>query len=215
MAGSYKGPDPNATGSARFEARRQSASKVCSKCGEKKTLDNFHRLYRDLFEEIDGVIHRIKATDPRKYTSACKYCTYQPAANNEDFGADRKTKWTMSGRRTGNPVPAAERKRQQRDRTRIQSLLYLAEQGCENCGERDPRLLEFDHRDPAKKKHNVSTLLRNLAWSNKTLQAEIRKCRVLCVSCHRLHTIKQMDYYGRSAVQDTLKEIYARFDIDE
>lgn len=53
---------------------------------------------------------------------------------------------------------------------------------CEHCGEDDPIVLEFHHRDPATKEFNISDGIR---YSIKRIEAEIEKCIVLCANCHR------------------------------
>lgn len=54
--------------------------------------------------------------------------------------------------------------------------------GCVVCGEHDPIVLDFHHRDPAEKSENVKSM------SDRTeakVRAEIAKCVVLCANCHR------------------------------
>lgn len=54
--------------------------------------------------------------------------------------------------------------------------------GCAFCGETDPVVLDFHHRNPAEKKENVKSM------SDRTdakVRAEIAKCVVLCANCHR------------------------------
>ena len=59
---------------------------------------------------------------------------------------------------------------------------------CVICGENNPLLLEFDHIDPkTKNKNNFKNP------SVKRLKEEYKKCRVLCVWCHRIHTAKQIE----------------------
>lgn len=58
--------------------------------------------------------------------------------------------------------------------------------GCAVCEYRDhPAALDFDHLDPGSKKFGVA---RGLARSRAQIEAEIKKCRVLCANCHRIET---------------------------
>lgn len=64
---------------------------------------------------------------------------------------------------------------------------YFSENPCVDCGETDIRCLEFDHRDPAKKRQGVAALVRSgMPW--RTIMAEIEKCDVRCANCHRRRT---------------------------
>lgn len=54
--------------------------------------------------------------------------------------------------------------------------------GCADCGEMDPIVLEFHHRDPAEKKFNVASAR---GKSVPQLVSEIEKCDVVCANCHR------------------------------
>jgi len=58
--------------------------------------------------------------------------------------------------------------------------------GCIDCGEKDPIILEFDHlRD---KSFNLGEALRD--WTSvENINAEIEKCVVRCCNCHRKKTI--------------------------
>lgn len=48
-------------------------------------------------------------------------------------------------------------------------------------------LFDWDHKDPTTKLDNISDLCNELK-SLSVIKAEIDKCRLLCCSCHRLHT---------------------------
>lgn len=67
---------------------------------------------------------------------------------------------------------------------------YLSSHPCVDCGEADPVVLEFDHRDAAAKKANVSDLAKN-AYSIQAIETEVAKCDVRCANCHRRVTFKR------------------------
>ena len=94
-------------------------------------------------------------------------------------------------------------------------LRYLHNKGCESCGCKDPRVLEFDHLDPKKKKHSIAVLIsQGYSWANEKLRREIRKCRVLCANCHRLHTIEQQGYYQHDDVKSELDSLLQAAGVD-
>lgn len=70
---------------------------------------------------------------------------------------------------------------------------YLKEHPCVDCGEPNPVVLEFDHRNPEEKETNVSNLISR--YSFKRLLAEIEKCDVRCANCHRKKTAIDRKYY--------------------
>jgi hypothetical protein len=55
--------------------------------------------------------------------------------------------------------------------------------GCRDCGDHRPEVLEFDHITD-NKRCNVSMLYNK----RHKLKAEIRKCQVVCGSCHKIRT---------------------------
>ena len=67
---------------------------------------------------------------------------------------------------------------------------YLATHPCVDCGESDPDVLDFDHRDPKKKRYSIGA-----GWASgilpKSLMKEIRKCDVRCANCHRRKHAKE------------------------
>jgi hypothetical protein len=69
---------------------------------------------------------------------------------------------------------------------------YLETHPCVECGETDPRVLEFDHLDRSTKTGAVSTIASYC--SKKRIDEEIAKCRVLCCNCHRRHTFDQLGW---------------------
>ncbi len=89
-----------------------------------------------------------------------------------------------------------ERKQQlQRDRNKNNRQYvwdYLKSHPCVDCGEKDPIVLEFDHRGD---KENTICVLAGTGASLKTLKKEISKCDVRCANCHRKKTAIQLNYY--------------------
>jgi hypothetical protein len=72
-----------------------------------------------------------------------------------------------------------------RRRAALERTAYLIEffkaHPCVDCGERDPVVLEFDHlRDKA---FVIGSALADKRWQD--ILAEIDKCEVVCVNCHR------------------------------
>lgn len=76
-------------------------------------------------------------------------------------------------------------------------LDYLLEHPCVDCGEPDPLVLEFDHRDPATKVAAVSSLARS-GYSLSAVQREVAQCDVRCANCHRRKTHEQRGWWGRA-----------------
>jgi len=57
---------------------------------------------------------------------------------------------------------------------------------------------DYDHIDPETKICNLSVYVRNNSDVRQKMLEEIKKCRLLCCKCHRIHTAKQLDYkYSR------------------
>jgi len=71
---------------------------------------------------------------------------------------------------------------------------YLKEHPCIDCGETNPIVLEFDHRDSTEKNNSISRMV----GSNNSipkLEEEISKCNVRCANCHKIRTAKQFNWY--------------------
>jgi len=85
----------------------------------------------------------------------------------------------------------ARRLAQTRNKTYV--LGYLTQHPCVDCGEKDPIVLEFDHRDPKEKCDNIAHLISTRS-TIKIIEKEITKCDVRCANCHRRKTAKQFGY---------------------
>jgi len=70
---------------------------------------------------------------------------------------------------------------------------YLLGHPCVKCGEPDPVVLEFHHREPEDKFRCVSEMM---GFSREKIAEEIAKCDVLCANCHKRVTAQQFGYLG-------------------
>ena len=76
---------------------------------------------------------------------------------------------------------------------------YLLKNPCVDCGESDPIVLEFDHKDDVEKVLSISRATQ-YGWSLEKLQEEIDKCDVRCSNCHKRRTAIQFDWYKNISV---------------
>lgn len=73
--------------------------------------------------------------------------------------------------------------REKRERRRLRAMELLGGE-CLDCGNPDERVLVFDHVR-GKKVANIARLL-NKAWER--IEAELRKCDLVCANCHLIRT---------------------------
>lgn len=86
---------------------------------------------------------------------------------------------------------AKEHTRQKRIQLRAWIRDHLAAHPCVDCGEADPVVLEFDHRDPSSKVGNIGDIVNRSGWGLPRLEAEIAKCDVRCCNCRRRRTVSE------------------------
>jgi hypothetical protein len=76
-----------------------------------------------------------------------------------------------------------------RDRRRAEAREYVLDQlrsgSCLDCGRADPLVLEFDHVEG--KTSDVGKLVRE-GYRLSRVKAEVERCEVVCVNCHRRRT---------------------------
>jgi hypothetical protein len=71
-------------------------------------------------------------------------------------------------------------------------LHYLRQHPCVDCGESDPVVLDFDHRDASLKRATVSVLIWATSWA--VVEQEMARCDVRCANCHRRRTAVQIGW---------------------
>lgn len=140
--------------------------RVCTKCKEEKPETEFH--------------YRNKKKGTLRYM--CKACqkdyNKQHYLNNKDAYLNR----------------AKERNKVLRGEKRDFVWEYLSKHPCVDCGETDPIVLEFDHRNRNQKRFSVSAHGMT-THSFADLQAEILKCDIRCSNCHRRRTALQLGWW--------------------
>lgn len=80
------------------------------------------------------------------------------------------------------------------ERARKYVFDYLAEHPCEDCGEDDPVVLQFDHIDPSTKTGNIADWVAQGHGVDK-IAREITKCSVRCANCHLRRTAEQFGWW--------------------
>lgn len=71
---------------------------------------------------------------------------------------------------------------------------YLSQHPCVECGESNPVVLEFNHRDREQKLFAIANGICRYAMD--VVRAEVAKCDVMCANCHRRLTAKQLGWYS-------------------
>lgn len=143
-------------------------SRVCTGCSVSKPIDQFSV--------------KNKTSGRRGYR--CRSCV---AAYGRSHYRRNQSAYLAKNRRN---------KPKYKQRHRSRKAEYVADLACVDCGETEPLLLEFDHRDAATKVANVSRLMAAHSWAK--VRAEIAKCDLRCVNCHRKQTALQFGWMTRS-----------------
>ena len=71
---------------------------------------------------------------------------------------------------------------------------------CKVCG--SPENLDFDHRDPSTKLYTLGNLL--AGGSEALVQAELKKCQLLCEKCHDSKTLTDLGQESAKITHGTL-----------
>jgi hypothetical protein len=136
--------------------RDGATNQKCYRCGEIKPAEQF--------------AWRQKARNQRD--SFCRPC--RAAYKHQHYRANRQRYIDQA---------AASKRTLRLERTRY-LLEFFAEHPCQDCGEDDPLVLEFDHL--GNKSFDIGQALVQRMW--KRILAEIAKCEVVCANCHRRRT---------------------------
>lgn len=83
--------------------------------------------------------------------------------------------------------------RDQRIRTNLRYVWdYKQEHPCVDCGNADPRVLQFDHTADDKVA-GVAAMIRSRTLGS--IIVEIAKCEVVCANCHQIRTAQRAGWW--------------------
>lgn len=118
----------------------------------------------------------------RGYQNQCKECR---SRYNKKHYANNKARYRKAAKQSRTRL-----------RKEAKEKLYtlLLRSPCQTCGEADPVVLDFHHRNPKHKKFAISWAVQHgLSWDK--IAREIRKCYVLCANDHRREHAKKHGSY--------------------
>ncbi len=138
--------------------------KKCSRCRTEKSATEFNFKNKRL----------------RTRQSACKKCTRQEVRSHY---VNNKEYYLLKAR-----------KRNKHNRESIKKYLweYLEDHPCVDCGEKDPIVMDFDHKRD--KIAAISSFIKG-NYSLEKVKIEIQKCEVRCANCHRRKTARDFKWY--------------------
>jgi hypothetical protein len=130
--------------------------KICSKCKEEKPVEEFYW----------------KNKEKGLRLSNCKTCRSKMAAERWASGSEKTRNYAAKARR----VLAA------------QDYLWsvLSNGKCEDCGETNPLVFEFDHIGTDKFRDISKMVSQN--YGVEAIKREVAKCEIVCANCHKIRT---------------------------
>jgi hypothetical protein len=141
-------------------------NKICNKCKIEKSEEEF------FFQD----------KSKNKRHNHCKAC----------YGNSRRSKEHYAKYKDEYLKRAASRNARIREENFTSMRQYLKDKVCLDCGETDPVVFEFDHRNPSEKKYGISKMMPSYNWPS--ILTEIEKCDVVCANCHKRRTAKQFGW---------------------
>ncbi len=112
----------------------------------------------------------------------CRYCHKQYPES--DFGVAKTTPDKIYRRRKCRYC-YRKTKSALRDRKRGWIDEYKGNLGCEKCGIKDFRVLDFHHRSEKDKEFSIADFY-YYQFSLDKIKEEIAKCEVVCANCYRI-----------------------------
>jgi hypothetical protein len=184
----------------------------CANCHMRRTAEqhNWRKARKTQAPDASWVVRPMDpartATDPINATKLCTGCGLERPIS--EFPVKHKERGTRGTRcrscrsaygkahyrrnRDSYVRRAKEHRHRERESCQAWLMTYLQSHHCVDCGETDPVVLTFDHRDGTEKLDTVGALLRKRSLA--ALIAEVAKCDVRCANCHRRRTAEQFKW---------------------
>jgi len=144
----------------------------------------------------------------RKWAEAHPEYAHEYYAENRETYLENSKRWGEKNKeliRERSKVYTKTRRDRARKRNKPYVSQYLESHHCAVCGESDPLILCFHHRDPETKDGDISDMIDRR--SLQSLQEEIAKCDVLCRNCHRIFHNEEHSEYPRTAKAQEIRGI--------
>ena len=156
-------------------------TKTCLVCGKTKPEESF----KATVSRYKDKIYRCR----KKTCNTCASNIYR--AKNPEKERARQRKYVKD-----NPLLVKVKTRERCIRQakvklerKIQFLTMIDRTSCQECGQTNPRVLSFHHRDPNDKSYEVSAAIYKTNPNIPDLLKEVAKCDVLCLNCHHLRHV--------------------------
>lgn len=161
-------------------------TKMCSKCKKEKELDSFYTINRKKTNK-DGTV--------REWTtrqSQCKSC--RRVINKKDYITYKKYHEEY---RKKNKARQQRCSKEHYVSTNLEWVTFIGEHielACSKCGYNDTWAgLDFHHTDPREKETTIHSIMKSGKKTPEraySMEQELRKCVVLCATCHREEHMK-------------------------
>ena len=190
--------NPNTTtGQCKFFYKKMREEAVCEVCSSSENIEfdhldpskKTHSLSSYMFWSCNGGVNAMKE-EFKKCRPLCRMCHDQHTQKTHKrkyASADEMPTFTQAEKQ-------AKRQRQYTDDKAAYVLsLKMAIGGCEHCqvsvNPKNSRSFHFAHKNAAEKLYNVSNLVSSYSATLKTakpkIDAEVKKCLLLCCDCHK------------------------------
>ena len=126
------------------------------------------------------------------YRYVPEWCCYNTAVKKRNYNLRIMPAKTKEKRNALNRASYARNKEKRQKKNREKKVTaktkwreYKSTLSCVQCGQNHPATLDFHHIEKHPSNRKVNKLVTNHAF--KKAAEEVKKCKVLCSNCHRIH----------------------------
>lgn len=187
---------------------------TCEKCGLTKPVEGFYRVRGRLNNLCKACVIQRSQDYLKNKLKKCHVCLEEkplnmfPIRRTRPFVRKNKCRSCTEAHAVNRRTKPAEAPTSRKNRILMKKrvfLLYFQTHPCVDCGEKDPVVLDFDHRVPGEKSFTISQGLGH-SYSLHRLMEEIEKCDVRCANCHRRKTAKTDQWNWVQLLESDIKD---------